>query len=92
MERIRTNVVLPQDLLHAIDRLVGKGKRSDFLTEAALEKLARMEFAEVAKRVAGVLRPEDYPEFVTPDGAHKYIRTLREANDIRYTGKEPAGE
>lgn len=92
MEKTRTNVTLPKDLLQAIDCLVGKDKRSDFLAEAAREKLARMEFAKIAQRLAGALSPEDYPEFASPDGVQKYIRTLREANDIRYEGKEPEGE
>jgi len=92
MDRIRTNVVLPRDLIEAIDRRVGKRKRSDFLAEAAREKLARTDFLRVAKALAGSLNPAEYPEFSSAEGVETFVLSLREVSDIRYRGKESPDE
>ena len=36
---MRTHVILPEDLVEAIDKEAGKGKRSQFIEEAIREKL-----------------------------------------------------
>jgi metal-responsive CopG/Arc/MetJ family transcriptional regulator len=41
MASMRTHVVLPGDLVVAIDKLVGKRGRSSFLTQAAWEQIKR---------------------------------------------------
>ncbi len=40
-EDVRTHIVIPRDMVAAIDRLAGKRRRSAFITEAVREKLAR---------------------------------------------------
>lgn len=40
-ESVRTHVLVPREILEAVDRLVGQRRRSQFLAEAAQEKLER---------------------------------------------------
>ena len=56
MKAVRTNVMLPSDLLKEIDRVAGARRRSAFLVEAAHERLARLRFDRAATRAFGAPR------------------------------------
>lgn len=79
---MRTNVVLPSDLIAEIDRLAGARKRSEFLEEAAREKIAKVNFDKTFEAVKGIFK--DYPEFATRAKVRRYIRKFRKENSFRY--------
>lgn len=53
-QAMRTHITLPDELIKAVDRLVGKRKRSAFFAEAARERLRREELLRTLKESAGV--------------------------------------
>jgi predicted transcriptional regulator len=76
-ETIRTHVVIPRDLVEAVDRLVGQRKRSAFLVEAIEEKLEREEFGRALAETKGFLPADAYPEWSTPEKTSAWVRELR---------------
>ena len=82
-EVTRTHVLMPRDLLDAVDRAVGRRRRSRFLAEAAREKLLRMERADAARAVAGSLAERHIPGWETAESATTWVRSLRRASDER---------
>lgn len=85
MNTVRTNITFPKDLLLAVDRLVGEGRRSAFLAESVREHLAKIKFAEVAKDSAGIFDHKDYPHFATPKKVRSYIKSYRNKNSTRFS-------
>jgi metal-responsive CopG/Arc/MetJ family transcriptional regulator len=79
--RVRTHVLLPQETLDAVDRLVGPRRRSEFLAEAAAEKLLRNERAVAARAVMGSLAGAHIPEWKTAESSAAWVRSLREQSD-----------
>ncbi len=79
----RTHVVLDEDLVKDIDRLVGTRRRSSFLTEAAQEKLMRYRQIETLKAVAGSWKDKDHPEL--KKGSTQWVRKLRQEGGRRLT-------
>lgn len=80
---VRTHLVVPQDLVASVDRLVGRRRRSAFFAEAAAEKLARLRLAEAAEQAAGSLASVDVPGWETPEAASAWVRASRQADDAR---------
>jgi metal-responsive CopG/Arc/MetJ family transcriptional regulator len=76
-ETIRTHVVLPKELVEAIDRLVGQRKRSAFVTEAVAEKLQREQLGRALAETAGSLADTDYPEWETQEKISAWVREMR---------------
>jgi hypothetical protein len=78
----RTHVILPDDLLEEIDKLVGERKRSEFLSEAASKELKRRRLIEAARLAEGSLRDAETPsEWETSEGAAAWVRTLRHGSN-----------
>jgi hypothetical protein len=77
----RTHVVLDDEVLHAIDRLVGQRGRSRFLQEAAREKLERVRLEVALASTAGVVRATDYPEFGDQAGINEWVRGQRRTDE-----------
>jgi metal-responsive CopG/Arc/MetJ family transcriptional regulator len=75
---IRTHVVLPRDLVEAVDELVGQRTRSEFVEEALREKVARERMARALIECVGVLHPGDYPEWDTPEKTSEWVHKLRQ--------------
>ena len=80
---VRTHVVLPKDLVERIDKLVGQQRRSQFLSEAIVEKLSRIALAEAAEEAAGSLAALDVPGWETSESARRWVRSLRTADAER---------
>ena len=80
-EPIRTHVVIPRDVVEAIDRVAGKRRRSEFITEAVREKLTRALQLQALEDSFGVLANSDYPEWETPEKTSAWVRSLREEAD-----------
>jgi metal-responsive CopG/Arc/MetJ family transcriptional regulator len=86
-ETVRTHVHVPRDLIEAIDRVAGKRKRSEFVTEALREKLTRERQKEALAATAGVLKDADYPEWETPEQTSQWVHDLRCVADAHTSEK-----
>jgi hypothetical protein len=78
----RTHVIIPEQLVKDIDRLVGSRQRSAFLTEAAEEKLMRYRQIAAIKAAAGAWKDKDHPEL--KHGAGKWVAKLRREDERRF--------
>jgi hypothetical protein len=76
--RRRAHVMMPAELLRAIDALVGQRKRSQFIQEAVEEKLALMRRAEAFDRVVGSIADGDVPAWETRESTEEWLRELRQ--------------
>ena len=82
-EAVRTHVVLPKDLVEELDELVGPRHRSEFIAEAATEKLARLKLARAFEKFAGSLADVDIPGWETSESAAEWVRASRRLADER---------
>jgi Arc/MetJ-type ribon-helix-helix transcriptional regulator len=82
MNAKRTHVVLSDQLVKDIDRLVGTRQRSSFLTEAAEKELMRRRQIEALKVAAGAWKDKDHPEL--KQGSAKWVRKLRQESERRF--------
>ena len=80
---MRMHVVLPEELVRAVDALAGKGKRSRFVEEAVREKLRIETLLSALAETAGMLSAEDYPEWDTPEKVASWVRDSRQQSDRR---------
>lgn len=73
----RTHVVMADDVMDAVDRLVGERGRSRFLEEAAREKLARVELEQAIEETAGIVGGR-HPEWRNRRATAAWVRSVRE--------------
>jgi hypothetical protein len=88
MTDMRTHVVLPGDLVAAIDHLVGKRGRSSFLKQAAWEEVKRQRLLRLLEKPEPIWKLEDHPEL--KDGAAAWVERMRaedESLDRRRNGR-----
>jgi Arc/MetJ-type ribon-helix-helix transcriptional regulator len=78
---MRTHVVLPKELVEAVDELVGHRKRSAYIAAAIEAQVAHDRFGKVLKESIGILSAEDYPEWGTPEKVSAWVRELRNESD-----------
>ena len=78
---IRTHVVLPEELVQALNEVVGKGKKNHFIEQAIREKLRRETVLSAIKMTAGVLSAEDHPEWTTGNDVAAWVRESRMLDD-----------
>jgi hypothetical protein len=76
-EAVRTHVVLPKELVQELDELVGPRHRSEFIAEAAKEKLDRLKRLRAFEEFAGSLADVDIPGWETPEAAAEWVRASR---------------
>jgi metal-responsive CopG/Arc/MetJ family transcriptional regulator len=81
MNTKRTHVVLSEQLVKDIDRIVGSRQRSRFLTEAAEKELMRRRQAEALRAAAGSWKDSYHPELKL--GSDKWVRKLRQEGERR---------
>ncbi len=74
---VRFHVILPRDLLATLDKVVSKGKRSEFVADALREKLTHEVQGEALRATAGILDHSRYPEWETPETTAAWVRELR---------------
>jgi hypothetical protein len=80
---VRTNLLLPRELVEEVDRYAGPRGRSRFVAEALAERLRRERLREAVATTAGVLNPDDYPYWRTADDVVAWVRERRaEKTDI----------
>ncbi len=80
---MRTHVVLPDDMVEAVDRLVGKRRRSAFISEAVAERLRREGLLRALEETAGVLSAEDHPEWADSRKVAAWVRKIRRRSGRR---------
>jgi hypothetical protein len=72
---VRTNLLLPEDVVEALDRVAGPRGRSRYVTQAVRERLRRDERLAAARVAAGSWR--DHPLFPTSDAVLEWVRAGR---------------
>ena len=82
-QKVKTNLIFPEDLLIAIDRLVGTRKRTKFIVEATQEKLERLRFSQALDRAAGAWKDENHPDLKTQKDINQYLRETRNDTNQR---------
>jgi len=78
----RAHVVIPDQLVRAIDELVGSRQRSAFLAQAAERELLRLRQLKALDAAAGAWKDKDHPELRR--GADVWVRKLRQENERRF--------
>jgi metal-responsive CopG/Arc/MetJ family transcriptional regulator len=74
----RTHVVMSDEVLAAIDEVVGKRGRSRFIEEAAAEKLERLALTEAVRETAGIARGGAYSHWRDRDATAAWVRKMRQ--------------
>jgi hypothetical protein len=81
MSALRTHVVMPNDLVAEIDRIVGKRGRSEFIVHAAERELKRLQQIKALETIKGAWKDEDHPELKA--GSAEWVRLIRREGDAR---------
>lgn len=84
---MRTHIVVPGELIEEVDRVAGKRKRSRFVEEAIREKLSRQTLSDALATSAGILFPNDYPQWDTPEKVSDWIKAGRQEDEVRLQRK-----
>ncbi|MEW6002210.1 MAG: hypothetical protein AB1638_06125 [Nitrospirota bacterium] len=79
--KARAHVIIEEDIVKEIDRLVGKKKRSSFIAAAAKKELKRLRQYSIIKKLKGTWRDEDHPELSGKEGTYKWVRKLRDEDE-----------
>lgn len=74
---VRTNLLLPKELVDEVDHFAGPRGRSRYVAEALAEKLRRDRLREAVTATAGSLRATDYPQWRTSEDVVAWVRRLR---------------
>ncbi|MBI2760928.1 MAG: hypothetical protein HYX51_05830 [Chloroflexi bacterium] len=77
VKMVRAHIILPEELIDAVDQLVGQRKRSEFVADALREKLRRERQTLALQKSAGVLDLADHPEWSTPEKVSAWVREQR---------------
>ena len=78
-----TAVRFPESLLRELNRIVGHGRRREFIVRATERALLQLKQARALRECRGVLSAEDYPEFATPENTKAWVERLRREADER---------
>jgi predicted transcriptional regulator len=80
---VRTNLLLPRELVEELDREAGPRGRSRYVADAITERLRRDRLRRAVAETAGAWR--DHPRFPTSDAVIEWVRDRRaeETNDSR---------
>ena len=74
---VRTNLMLPGDLVAEVDRVAGPRNRSRYVAEAVAARLRRDRLRVAWDRSFGILRAEDYPHWATSEMVVEWVRVMR---------------
>jgi hypothetical protein len=78
----RAHIVLPEDLVGQIDKIVGSRGRSAFLADLARREIKRRHLLEVFNAEEPIWKDEDHPEL--KDGASEWVRKMRAESEARF--------
>jgi hypothetical protein len=74
---VRTHFIAPKKLIEEVDRLVGPRRRSEFLTEAASEKLKREKLLRLTREVSKLPPVKGIPAWNTSESTSKWVHDGR---------------
>jgi len=74
---VRTNLLLPKELVDEVDHFAGTRGRSRYVAEALRARLKRDRLEEMIEKTAGAWSPIDYPEFATSEMVVDWVRARR---------------
>ncbi len=74
---VRTNLLLPKDLVEEVDRFAGERGRSRYVAEALRQRLKRDRLREMIDTTAGAWSADEYPEFATSELVVDWVRARR---------------
>ena len=74
---VRTNLLLPKELVAEVDRFAGPRGRSRYVAEALAERVRRERMREAFESAAGSLDPSRYPHWSTSEKVIEWVRQLR---------------
>ena len=77
VERMRTHVLLPKELVERVDHAVGPRRRSEFVAAALTEKLDREQLLALAEKAFGSLADCDVPGWETTESTREWVRRQR---------------
>ena len=72
---VRTNLLLPDELVEQLDRVAGPRGRSRYVADAVRERLRRDERVALLKSVAGIW--SDHASFPTDESVVEWVRAGR---------------
>lgn len=79
----KAHLIFPEDVLQAIDNLVGKRGRSKFVVEATRKELKKIQLQKALEKAAGAWKDEDHPE-IKENGTYQWVRDLRDEAEKRF--------
>jgi metal-responsive CopG/Arc/MetJ family transcriptional regulator len=74
---VRTNLLLPADLVAELDQVAGPRNRSRFVADAVRYRLRREKLRLAWKKSFGILSAEDHPHWATPEKVVEWVRMMR---------------
>ena len=77
--KTKAHLVLPREILEAVDQIAGKRRRSLFIAQATQEKLERERFLKVLEETEGAWSDKNHPELRTGKDVEKYVREKRQS-------------
>lgn len=83
----RAHIVLPDELVHEIDEMVGPRGRSAFLVETARAELRRRRLLSFLRDNQPAWSEEDHPEL--SKGAGAWVRKVRNQSEARNKSAKP---
>jgi len=75
-------VVLPEDLVREIDKIVGSRGRSAFLADLAQREIKRRRMLDILRSGKPVWKDKDHPELKS--GAAQWVRKIRAQSEARF--------
>jgi len=86
-ETVRVHMLLPRDLVEAIDEIAGRHKRSEFIVAALRQKLILERQKEALATAAGILKDAENPEWETAEKTSQWVHNMRAADSARLERK-----
>jgi metal-responsive CopG/Arc/MetJ family transcriptional regulator len=74
---VRTNLLLPKELVEEIDHFAGERGRSRYVADALRQRLKRDRLREMIDTTAGAWSVDEYPEFATSEQVVDWVRARR---------------
>ena len=74
---VRTNLLLPADLVAEVDAVAGPRGRSRYVAAALERQLRRDRWWAAAQRSSGAWTAASHPQFATPELVQAWVRASR---------------
>lgn len=80
-ETVRTHVIMPEDVVRQLDKMVGMRERSKFIVDAVIERINRIKLRESASKLAGSLSDKNIEGWDTEENTSSWVQSLRKEAD-----------